>query len=145
MFDDIFESDPSNTCADSISDHNSIISFISTTPDEVAARQFDQSLSTVSTVSSPPSSVASLNIALDDPLPSTPNAGLKVQSTSSSQDDEEKHLESAPFSKAEESKKEKGQSTSKKTAEATPNSHTDVHERSKEIKKRRVSYVSKAA
>ena len=147
MFDDIFESDPSITCADSntSSDRNSIISYISTTPDEVAARQFDQSLSTVSTISSPPSSGESLNITLSDPLPSTPKAGLKVQSPSSSQDDKEKHLESASFSKAEENKKEKGLSTSKKPTEVTPISHTNTHERNKGIKKRRVSYVSKAA
>ena len=152
MFDDIFESDPSITCADSnsSSDHNSIISYISTTPDEVAARQFDQSLSTVSTISPPPpASGESHNITLTDPLPSTPKAGPKVQSPSSSQDDKEKHLESASFSKAEENKKEKGLSkslsTSKKPTEATPTSHTNIHERNKGIKKRRVSYVSKAA
>lgn len=147
MFDNIFESDPIITCADSNSDRNSIISYISTTPDEVAVQQFNQSLSTVSTISPPPSSGASLKIVLTDPLPSTPKASLKVQSPSSSQDDGKKHLESesAPFSKVEENKKEKGPSTIKKPTETTPISHVDIHVRNKSIKKRRVSYVSKAA
>ena len=146
IFDDTFDSDPSingPSTSSRLSSPNSIISFISTTPDEVVVQEYNHSLSTVSAISSPPTSGATFNIASVDPPPPMLKSDPKVHVPSPSQNDEGKGLESASFTKAEENKKEEAPPTSKKQTEATPGPKANTTNKDK--KKQRVSYVSKAA